>query len=425
MKTNYLPFLSLLGSITCMVSSARAELFTHTDGNLILAFQATGGQGSQQNVFYDLGPAINFRDNGNQGVLANLGASLSNAYGSDWYTRTDLFFGVIGNLNYQPNSGLGSRPVVDGDPSRTVYSSLPTAAPGGALLYPAGAYSSNNLGSVGSNLAGLEAVLRPEYNPVVATTGWIENDPDVLKRGLEKAADGAGVLNQALSQHTTAWDNSWTKWNPTPGAAFQFFTGGVQQNFGKGTSSTYVDIQRILSTNTGASPTGVVGGGTYETTIAISSTGAVSAITAAPASGFTTWIGGFNPPLTNSADRLESADPDNDEIDNLLEFVLNGNPSVSSPNILPTLNATGTDFVFSFTRRADSASEVTQVFEYSTDLVDWTTNPPVTIPSAPGTSGFATVGSSTGTAPNQVQAVTITIPKGANTKLFGRLKAVK
>jgi hypothetical protein len=233
------------------------------------------------------------------------------------------------------------------------------------------------------------------------------------------------VLNQTIQQHATAWNNSWTVRNPTPGAAFGTFTGGIQQNFGKVTSETYVDLQRILATNTGAVPTGVVGGGTYETTIAISSTGVVTASTPAPASAFTTWINTFNPPLTNSSDRLEAADPDNDEIENVLEFVLNGNPSVSSTDKLPTLNATGTDFVFSFTRRADSAAEVAQVFEYSADLVDWTTNPPVTIPTAPGTSGFATVGVSTGTAPNQVQAVTITIPKGSNTKLFGRLRAIK
>jgi hypothetical protein len=187
-----------------------------------------------------------------------------------------------------------------------------------------------------------------------------------------------------------------------------------------------VDIQRILSTNTGAVPQGVVGGGQYITTIAISSSGVVSASTPAPASAFATWIGGtFAGGTVAAPDQDPLDDPDNDGIENALEFVLNGDPTVNNQSVLPVLNASGTDFVFSFTRRADSAGEVAQVFEYSADLVDWTTNTPVTIPTAPGTSGFATVGASTGVAPNQVQAVTVTIPKGSNTKLFGRLRAVK
>jgi len=108
-----------------------------------------------------------------------------------------------------------------------------------------------------------------------------------------------------------------------------------------------------------------------------------------------------------------------------LEFVLNGNPSTQDASILPALDASGSNFVFSFTRRADSAGPVSQIFEYSADLADWTTKTPITIPAASGTSGMVTVGPTTGTAPNEVQTVTITIPKGSETKLFGRLKVGK
>ena len=82
----------------------------------------------------------------------------------------------------------------------------------------------------------------------------------------------------------------------------------------------------------------------------------------------------------------------------------------------------GTNFVFSFTRRLDSAGDTTQTFESSTNLSDWTTRPPLTIPgTTAGTYGEVVVGSATGTPPNEVQAITITIPKGSATKLFGRL----
>lgn len=420
MKHYHTTLLSILAAAAGTVSAVRAETeyFTYTDGNLILGFQATSGQGTSQNVFFDLGKATDFRDNGNQGVLGNIGDTLTATYGSDWYDRDDLWFGVIANLNQQPASGIGSRTPVDGDPSRSFYISRAASAPGAALLIPAATYPPDALGIAGNALRGLEQVLTPTNDG----TGWNLSSANEAERGIFKEADGSGVLSLAIPQHATAWNNSWTKWNPTPGAAFTVITGGIQQNFGKGGSATYVDVQRVLATNTGATPAGVVGGGTYETTISISPSGAITSLTSTPpSSAFNTWIDSFNPPLTNPADREENADPDDDGISNLMEFVLNGNPTVSNPAILPTLDATGANFVFSFTRRADSTAEVTQVFEYSTDLVDWTTKAPIAIPTAPGVSGFVTVGATVG----EVQAVSITIPKGSDSKLFGRLKAQK
>ncbi|MBJ7425050.1 MAG: hypothetical protein JHD23_11225, partial [Akkermansiaceae bacterium] len=186
-----------------------------------------------------------------------------------------------------------------------------------------------------------------------------------------------------------------------------------------------LDLQRLVPDGTvntdevaGTSRTG-----SYEGTVTVGTTGNVSFITQGT-SAYDAWLAGF-PLLATPTDKLPATDFDNDGVTNLVEFVLNGNPSVSGASILPTLDSSGANFVFNFTRRADSTTEVTQVFEYSTDLVDWTTNSPITIPTTPGTVGFATVGASTGTAPNLVQAVTLTIPKGSNTKLFGRLKAVK
>jgi hypothetical protein len=390
----------------------QAQVFTFTDGNLVLGFQATAAQGSNENVFVNLGSATTLRDAPNNGALANLNTALTTVYGTDWYTRTDLWFGVIANLNNQPNSGVGSRAPVNGDPSRTFYISQPTSAAGASPLIPAGTYTGGSLGIGGGNLRGLEQVLIPTTDG----TGWNFSNTDPLDDGVPLSGS-VGILNQSTAQHATAWNNSWTAWNPSPGAGFGVFTGGIQQNFGKGTSQTFVDIQRILSTNTGAAPGGVVGGGTYVTTIAISSTGLVSATKASTTSPYTAWINSFNPPLTNASDRGEGADPDFDGISNLMEFVLNGNPTVPGQSILPTLDASGANFVFSFTRRDDSESpETSQVFQHSPDLLVWTD---VTIGAA--TAGSVNV-SENGANPD---TITVTIPKGVNTRLFGRLKVVK
>ena len=124
-----------------------------------------------------------------------------------------------------------------------------------------------------------------------------------------------------------------------------------------------------------------------------------------------------NYPAIVAPDNAPTADPDNDGIDNLVEYVLqNGDPSVSTTGILPTLDASGANFVFTYYRRA-AATGTTQVFQYSPDLgvTPWI---PVAIP-----------GSGVTVTPNDpspgIDKVEIIVAKGANTKLFGRLQVVK
>jgi len=128
---------------------------------------------------------------------------------------------------------------------------------------------------------------------------------------------------------------------------------------------------------------------------------------------FVAWISPFG-----VNDETAEGDPENDGIANLLEYVLlNGDPSVSNPEILPTLDASGANFVFTFTRRAASTADTTQTFQYGGDLSGWTT---VTL--ADGTNNGATV-AITPSGSNEV--VSVSVPKGANTRLFGRLQVTK
>ncbi|MCU0750309.1 MAG: choice-of-anchor D domain-containing protein, partial [Akkermansiaceae bacterium] len=208
----------------------------------------------------------------NRGQVGNIGATLTKVFGANWYTRTDLYFGVIGNLNSESASGIFGMPPVDGDPSRTFYIGAATALPGQGALVPAGTHVSGSLGSAGTKLAGMEDMLLGAN----ATPA------------LEAEADKSAILDQTAKP--VEWNNSWSIWNPSIGQglgpAFDIFNGGIQQNFGKTTDATYLDIQRILTTNTGANPQGVEGGGTYESTVAITRTGAIfvqnTAIVSAP-----------------------------------------------------------------------------------------------------------------------------------------------
>ncbi len=128
------------------------------------------------------------------------------------------------------------------------------------------------------------------------------------------------------------------------------------------------------------------------------------------------------------ADQDPNHDPDNDGMDNLLEFVLNGNPGSSDPSILPDLVVTATDFEFTYQRRDDAVSpETTQTFQWGSTLATWPGS--AIIPATSGPAGAATITISPGTPDNAVtDTVKISIPKsetGGSGKLFGRLQVTK
>lgn len=242
--------LLLVAGLAVFATSAKAA-FTFTNGDLILGFQATGGQGSNQNVFFNLGSGTTLRDGGGFGNLGNINTTMSLVFGNNWSDRTDLHFGVVGNLNYAPTSGIGSAPPVNGDPSRTFYVSRATDSAGGSILWSG--YTSTALGTAGGALQGMETMIL----------------------GLNTEADGTAILNQ--SNQPTAWSNGWTTFNPTPGSSFNTFSGGIQQAFGTA-DNAYLDIQRILATTSGANPSGTAGVGSVVGTLIIGDNGSLTMV---------------------------------------------------------------------------------------------------------------------------------------------------
>ena len=145
-------------------------------------------------------------------------------------------------------------------------------------------------------------------------------------------------------------------------------------------------------------------------------------VTSGPVAGYASWMAPF---ITGglTGDTTPGGDPDNDGINNLLEYAINGNPAVSDPTILPSLSVTSTDFEFTYSRSDLSLADTVQTFEYGSTLAGWT---PVLIPAGPGVS---TVGIATVTITNSgtTDSVKVSIPRSASVgaKLFGRLKVIK
>ena len=158
--------------------------------------------------------------------------------------------------------------------------------------------------------------------------------------------------------------------------------------------------------------------GTYDSSNSeglITGTGSLVVQNGPPADPFGDWIA-TNYPAILTPDNEPSADPDNDGIANLMEYVLQGgDPSVSTTGTLPTLDASGVNFVFTYFRRA-AATGTIQTFEYSSTL-DASSWIPVAIP---GGAGVVVTDQGAG-----IEKVEITLAKAGDTKLFGRLQVEK
>jgi len=176
----------------------------------------------------------------------------------------------------------------------------------------------------------------------------------------------------------------------SPDSIDELWLGGVQQNAGTYSAGTYSGVT-------------------------ITGTGLLNVINGPITDPFANWMTTNYPAIVSPAN-APGADPDNDGIANLMEYVLQGgDPSVSTTGTLPTLDTTGANFVFTYFRRA-AATGTTQTFKHSTTLGagSWT---PVAIPGGPG----VTVADQGG----GIDKVEITVAKGSNTKLFGRLQLMK
>ncbi len=389
----------------------------HADGDLVIAFQKPG---DTDTVYASLGNAATLYrgaaagpDTANNLNFLDLNAVLTSAFGAGWASDPDIYVGLAGAFS----SSVTSTVVTKGDPVRTIYISSPR----------------NSVGTVGAaESLGWDLTLSGNTAMTSAASGIqtqnnvFENNYDVQAvvspTSLSQIDDQNPFLSLSPVIQGNAMSDTLESGIQQAGSATAFGTFGPA-----GQVEFALDLYRVLARGTGGSGvtaplSGQVPGpfrsGTYEGTITVSSSGKVSFIAQGTATPFQTWALTF-PALDTAAKRLPDADPDNDGLTNLMEFVLNGNPGTSDPSVAPTLNATGTDFIFSFNRRDDSEAGSTLLFQYGTDLVGWSD---VTVGASGGVVGAATVVVTENSTNPDV--VSVTVPKSAapGGKLFGRLK---
>lgn len=163
---------------------------------------------------------------------------------------------------------------------------------------------------------------------------------------------------------------------------------------------------------------GAIGSGAQFESASLTGTGTLTVTTGATPPGYSVWA--LEQGLTPGVNDGSNADPDNDGIVNLLEYVLGGAPLASSQSIIPQGNNDGSNLVLTFKRLDLSETDTTMIVQMSADLGEtWT--------------DFVTLGAQSAGAVTIVENdaalddVTVTIPlsNAVNGKLFARVKAVK
>lgn len=246
-KSKHLLTALVVAGITALASSANAA--TYVAGDLLLGFRATGGQGATSTYVVNLGSSYGTYLNAttNNASVIDIGSALTTIYGSNWNTRSDLYWGIAGI-----RSSAASGASVGGDPVKTNYVSAAqtTVNPGvSGNSSPWVVSSSTTRQAIANNIASIVSTF-------TAAAGY----------GGTNGNSTAEIATNAVGQ---TWEDQNT------GTDSFGLGGSIEGNFGSGVAGTALDLYRILNTNTGASPTGTVGTGSWEGTFTINNSGVV------------------------------------------------------------------------------------------------------------------------------------------------------
>jgi len=376
MKSATRNILTFLAPVALLASgpTAYAAAPTFNQGDLIVGFRATGGTGADRNVLVNLGNCAGFRDHtvaSGALSLGNINTDMQAQFGIGWGSRTDIFWGIAGTPS--------NTAAFNGDALKTDYASKAEVTAG--TLVTGWALSYTNLGLASTTMMGMLGG---------GAAGGFSQSP-------------ASTHNSRLVVQDSTMVNWWSSFQPgginSPAStSFKVFNGGIE-----GALAKPLDLFRITTANVA---------GTYLGTFSISTSGVITYAAPASASGFSSWAATKS--LT-SANNAPTQDADNDGTNNLLEYVLGGNPLAVDPSILPVQTADATYQYLSFSRSVDSKSDTTQKVQWSTNLATWTD-----IPVGASSAGAVTVVTH-GSSPD---TVTVAVPRanaGSNGTLFMRL----
>lgn len=203
----------LTGTLTAAVVPAPVV------GDLFLAFRTSGGQGASTSYIIDIGSDLTYRNAAPGSILTlaglgNVGADLSAAYGINWSSRSDLYWGVFG-------ARLGVSSSVYASSEQDPVGSSATAWP--SLSQTARNATATSIIDVITGIGGYTGSEATVNNPV----GTLQ-----LNSGSESS-----YFKQVATAGTTDF-----------GSLSQWSGSGIEGDFGGGTAGTALDLFRIAGT---------------------------------------------------------------------------------------------------------------------------------------------------------------------------------
>ena len=205
------------------VTSQPAIVSLSTSGQLYLGFRASDGTGATKNYLVKLGSASNFTNGASIasfGTDGSIATDLASLFGSDWNTRTDLFWSVSGTT--------GSFESVGGLPAKTLFASIAEMTPGTFETERVWVRASSTAqGIVTSRMNSLSNAFTSSNLSPNNPLGVIQNQTDSNSYG--SFQKGGTLVNSG----------------PAPGISFAYFNPSIEANFQSGASNSILDLVQL------------------------------------------------------------------------------------------------------------------------------------------------------------------------------------
>lgn len=193
-------------------STSAYAVLPYTNGDLLLGFRASGGDGAPRDYVVNVGPASQFTGGTGTitiGSIGNIATDLASSggplglFGSTWHSRGDVFWGVVGTD-------------LAGDPANTLYATRARTAPGTQAT--AWARRSNSTQSASNSV--IRAFI----------SGYINSD--------------ANAVSPKGTIQATSFANSYASFT-APGVDFGGAFSSVEGDFANGTAGSVLDLFRV------------------------------------------------------------------------------------------------------------------------------------------------------------------------------------
>ncbi len=241
-------------ALAMLVTNQSNAALSYSDGNLILGFRATGGQGGNTNYLVNLGSAATFRDATAQLTLSlgNIDADLDTIFGGSWNTRVDLNWSISG-VQSTAGNGFGNRTLF-----ATRAQGFPNAALGSSNSTPWARASTSTQGPPTLKIAALGTKFG------TGTTGGVSGTDQMESTN----APGFGLIQPHVQ--TNSFEEFMSNGSQSAsGSSYAYFSGGIEGSFANGASGSALDLY-FLAPLTGGGP------GVYEGSFSISNNAAIT-----------------------------------------------------------------------------------------------------------------------------------------------------